>query len=487
MNSEEEVEEVVEIEYEEVEEEEEENEEQASSSSLTYEGEGSEPFVFLKREYIQTLIEKMIEEVQSFTSLNADEAMLLLIQNGWNREKLSGIYIEDRSKALREAGIVDCMPSSSSTPSTSSAPSESTTMTCDICYDDFTFSPECQLRCSHIFCHNCLAAHVTSEISKGQGFIRINCPEGRCTVAMYPSLIRKLLDERHAATYDQFIQNSFIERQKRLKYCPFPGCNYVAKKQLYTNDVKCLCGHSYCFECQKDAHLPATCKMMEEWDQMLQKESGTFDWIKKNTKPCPNCFKPIEKNKGCHYMRCTQCKHEFCWMCLRPWSTHNDHFVCNTPAKDIKDPHALSEKRVMLDYNQHYHDHWEEHKRSLQYAMKEQKEQLKGRIQEYMRLHQCPEKAAEFIAEALDVLIDCRKVLVHSYILAFSMKESSHKELFEFMQADLEKNTEKLSFLTELPVNQIDRMQLLQYTANSKQYLEKLTEAFSSGNITAAY
>ena len=35
-----------------------------------------------------------------------------------------------------------------------------------------------------------------------------------------------------------------------------------------------------------------------------------------------SCHKPIEKNKGCNHMTCSQCRHEFCWICMGPWRQH---------------------------------------------------------------------------------------------------------------------------------------------------------------------
>ena len=37
-------------------------------------------------------------------------------------------------------------------------------------------------------------------------------------------------------------------------------------------------------------------------------ESENLNWILANTKPCPKCHRPIEKNQGCMHMTCSQCR-----------------------------------------------------------------------------------------------------------------------------------------------------------------------------------
>jgi ariadne-1 len=35
-------------------------------------------------------------------------------------------------------------------------------------------------------------------------------------------------------------------------------------------------------------------------------------------------------------MTCRQCKHEWCWVCIRPWKGHNDYYNCNKFMKTEK-------------------------------------------------------------------------------------------------------------------------------------------------------
>lgn len=45
----------------------------------------------------------------------------------------------------------------------------------------------------------------------------------------------------------------------------------------------------------------------------LEAEGESLRWLAANTKPCPKCSFPIEKNGGCLHMRCHKCQHYFCW------------------------------------------------------------------------------------------------------------------------------------------------------------------------------
>ena len=62
--------------------------------------------------------------------------------------------------------------------------------------------------------------------------------------------------------------------------------------------MDCACGHKFCFACCEVQHSPATCDMLRDWERRMKDGSETSSWLNANTKPCPKCSKPVEKNGG---------------------------------------------------------------------------------------------------------------------------------------------------------------------------------------------
>ena len=48
------------------------------------------------------------------------------------------------------------------------------------------------------------------------------------------------------------------------------------------------------------------CETVATWIRKNSAESENLNWILANTKPCPKCKRPIEKNQGCMHMSCSQ-------------------------------------------------------------------------------------------------------------------------------------------------------------------------------------
>ena len=89
-------------------------------------------------------------------------------------------------------------------------------------------------------------------------------------------------------------------------------------------------------ESKNVACVQVDCTTVKKWVIKNSAESENLNWILANTKPCPKCKRPIEKNQGCMHMTCSQCRLEFCWLCLGSWAEHGERtggfYACNRSA-----------------------------------------------------------------------------------------------------------------------------------------------------------
>ena len=158
-----------------------------------------------------------------------------------------------------------------------------------------------------------------------------------------------------------------MDDNRRASWCPAPGCEHAAEATADLGseplDVACACGASFCFQCREEAHRPVDCDTVARWVVKNSAESENLNWILANTKPCPRCKRPIEKNQGCMHMTCSQCRHEFCWLCHGAWADHGERtggfYACNryeaAKKKGDFDEEALQRERARTALERYMH------------------------------------------------------------------------------------------------------------------------------------
>ncbi len=220
---------------------------------------------------------------------------------------------------------------------------------------------------------------------------------------------------------------------------------------------------------------------MELWNEKCSNESETANWFVANTKKCPNCETHIEKNHGCNHMHCGFCKHDFCWICLGKWSDHGSatggYYACNKydPGKaKVKEDDVNSAKRE-LDKYIFYYTRYQGHDQAGKFAHK-QRELAEQRMTELQKKGGKGWIDVEFIMDAVEQVIECRRVLKYTYAYAYQLPDGPRKTLFEYNQSMLEVNTEKLSELSEMNVEQVDRSKVMNYTKVTAQFLKSLLD-----------
>ena len=143
----------------------------------------------------------------------------------------------------------------------------------------------------------------------------INCMQNKCKTKLSSEFIIKHLhnDERLINKYNKFKKRNELYGDPNVKFCPIPDCDsYVRRSNEKEKYVTCENGHNFCFICNKNWHGKKLCS--EQIDKDFKK------WKKdKIVKRCPKCRMWTEKNHGCNHMTCAECKHQWCWLCMRDY------------------------------------------------------------------------------------------------------------------------------------------------------------------------
>ena len=103
--------------------------------------------------------------------------------------------------------------------------------------------------------------------------------------------------------------------------CPEDGCRgFVGERSQ--------CGVCNVFVCAKCRKTKAA--YVDEDHECKEEDVKSVGFLKKDSKPCPNCAAPIHRISGCSHMWCTACHTAFCWNSLRVLNaarTHNPHMA----------------------------------------------------------------------------------------------------------------------------------------------------------------
>ncbi|XP_023513187.1 probable E3 ubiquitin-protein ligase ARI2 [Cucurbita pepo subsp. pepo] len=407
-----------------------------------------------------------MRRVMELLSLREHHARTLLIHYRWDVEKLFAVLVEKgKSHLFATAGVTMIENRSNCSSETSSV------VMCDICMEEVHSNDATRVDCGHCFCNNCWTEHFIVKINEGQSR-RIRCMAHKCNAICDEAVVRNLVSKRHpdlANKFDRFLLESYIEDNKRVKWCPSaPHCgNAIRVEDDEFCEVECSCGLQFCFSCLSDAHSPCSCLMWELWIKKCRDESETVNWITVHTKPCPKCHKPVEKNGGCNLVSCI-CGQAFCWLCggatgrEHTWSSISGH-SCGR-YKEESEQKAERAKRDLYRY-MHYHNRYKAHTDSFKLESK-----LKESIQEKISISEEKESMLRdfsWVNNGLCRLFRSRRVLSYSYPFAFYMfgdelfkdemtqeEREIRQHLFEDQQQQLEANVEKLSKFLEEPFDQ---------------------------------
>lgn len=421
---------------------------------------------------------KQIDEVSCILGLSSEQCAILLRHFKWQKERLIEQYMDMPQVVLEEAGLgseFDRPPRLEKIRG----------FVCDICCNDELGLSTYTMKCDHRYCALCFRQYLESKIKQEGEAARIQCPSDGCSRVVDAKTTKLLVNQEAFNRYEELLNRTYVDDKPNLRWCPAPECEYAVDCPVRQNElhkivptVVCSCSHRFCFGCGLNDHQPCPCVLVRKWLKKCKDDSETANWISAHTKECPACVSTIEKNGGCNHMTCRKCKHEFCWVCMGPWSEHGTNWYnCNRyeekSGSEARDNQAKS--RQSLERYLHYYNRYANHDHSakLDKGLYVQTEKKMSTLQSTSGMSWIE---VQYLHTASTVLQECRQTLKWTYAFAFYLQRNNNTYIFEDNQKDLEMAVEQLSELFEKPPDQLakskkDMMDRTAYVNNRRRIL----------------
>jgi len=190
------------------------------------------------------------------------------------------------------------------------------------------------------------------------------------------------------------------------------------------------------------------------------------------------------------------CGFAFCWLCSGNWtapgSPTGGYYSCTKYDKsDAKkeDDKAADVKTELEKYMFYYH-RYESHRNAMKIADDQRKAAYKKAI-DLQEKFDVRLEDTKFLTFATEQLIENRHVLQFSYVYGFYMEKGKEKDLFEYLQENLEKHTNHLSDIYETPLEKITSYQdaikwksdVTNYTRVIKKFLDNFMNDMQENNL----
>ncbi|KAM3368296.1 hypothetical protein ACQJBY_016684 [Aegilops geniculata] len=439
-----------------------------------------------------------INRVSTVLSISKSEACALLRSYNWSVSKVHDEWFVDEERVRKVVGFPEKrieMPNDRE-------------LACGICFENCPHASMSAAACGHPFCSVCWRGYISTAINDGPGCLMLRCPDPSCAAAVGQDMINSLANEEDKEKYGRYLRRSYIEDNRKTKWCPAPGCEYAVEFVVGSGsyDVNCNCSYGFCWNCTEEAHRPVDCATVSKWILKNSAESENMNWILANSKPCPKCKRPIEKNQGCMHITCTPpCKFEFCWLCLGSWSEHGERtggfYACNRyEAARQEGAYDESERRREMAKNSlerytHYYERWAANQSSRQKALGDLQSLQNDKLEKLSDIQSQPESQLKFIIEAWLQIVECRRVLKWTYAYGYYLPEHEHakRQFFEYLQGEAESGLERLHqcaekelqiyLEAESPSKDFNdfRTKLAGLTSVTRNYFENLVRALETG------
>ncbi|WPT15498.1 Putative E3 ubiquitin-protein ligase ARI8 [Picochlorum sp. SENEW3] len=370
-------------------------------------------------------------EVSSIVGARRDDLMGMLIAYKWDAERFQEEWFSEPERVRSRLGLGESVKDAETQ--------------CQICFDRFeTETDMLGCGCGHSMCKECWKQYVHSKVEDGGSSLDIRCPVYKCGRRAPAALVEAALSSKDVARVKQLAIENFVEKHSDIVWCPGVDCGRAVR--LFggcgqPTDVSCAgCHTEFCFQCMEEGHRPVDCQVVKFWKAKNDKESLNMEWLVVNTKGCPGCNRPIQKNHGCMHMTCSQCKHEFCWLCLGDWKKHSSttggYYSCNmAPTENLgSSMEKISSQRLHL----YFWERWAEHDKALKIVRESIKIWESEEIERFSKILQIPTPNLGFVTEAWKELERCQKFLKWAYVAGYFSFDDEVDTKYRFIKSNLD-------------------------------------------------
>uniref|UniRef100_A0A8C3A3Y2 Si:dkey-181m9.8 n=1 Tax=Cyclopterus lumpus TaxID=8103 RepID=A0A8C3A3Y2_CYCLU len=207
------------------------------------------------------------------------------------------------------------------------------THSCPICQEQVSFSKIITMtHCSCFLCQTCFKTFFLSAI-KEKSVDQLVCPQcGRPEVRgqgrmeyfnLLDTQIRHFLPPQIHELFQRKLRDRALQDMPNFCWCAH--CSFGMLHEADRLRMDCpSCKKSTCCQCRSPwspQHQGLSCHQFRTWQQQNHLDHQTSILLSHNSIECPNCQSVFSLSRGgCLHFTCTQCRHQFCGGCSRPFT-----------------------------------------------------------------------------------------------------------------------------------------------------------------------
>ncbi|RZC63571.1 hypothetical protein C5167_025340 [Papaver somniferum] len=180
--------------------------------------------------------EEVITRISTVLSIPRVSASILLRHYNWDVSKVYDAWFTDEETVRKATGLLE----------NSVVPNQNMKeLNCGICLEAYPRDRMYAAACGHPFCSACWTGYVSTAINDGPGCLMLRCPDPSCGAAVGQDLINLLVSEEDKQKYSRYILRSYVEDNKKIKWCPAPGCDFAVDFVAGSSSFDVFCNCSF--------------------------------------------------------------------------------------------------------------------------------------------------------------------------------------------------------------------------------------------------